>query len=207
MNAEPLWKILEGGTSEEHIRRVLRLLCEIGIAMLHGDEGSLLLYDRQSQELVFVMTAGSPDEKLLGARVPLGKGVSGMAAITGGIQIGARCNDDLFDLSDDGDPNAVLAAPLLLGEEVLGVMTVVSFDAERHFTMSDGQFLSKLAAAAAVILDQQRKLRRPIPPEQADGTAQVELFRAITRLTERYPHKLMEITALLTAFENVVGDE
>ncbi len=215
MNTEQR-KHMPEDAADEHIRKVLRLLCEIGIAMLHGDEGSLLLYDRQEQELeqeqeqelVFVMTAGNTEEKLLGARVPLGRGISGMAAITGEVQIGARCDDNtLFDLADDDDPNAVLAAPLLLGDEVLGVMTVVSFDAERRFTMADGRFLGKLAAAAAVIIDQQRQLRHVIPPERSNDTARAGLFKAVTRLAERYPHKLTEITALLAAFENLVGNE
>lgn len=193
--------------ADEHIRRVLRLLCEIGIAMLHGDESSLLLYDRSNRELVFAMTAGSAEEKLLGSRVPSGKGISGMAAITGEIQIGARCDDELFDLPDDDDPDAVLAAPLLLGDEVLGVMTVVSFDPERRFTMTDGRFLGKLAAGAAVILDQQRKLRCAVLPDRTDETAQGELLQAVSRLAERHPNKITRITALLTALENVVGDE
>ena len=68
-------------TSEAEI---LRLLIQTGAQIVDAEEGSLLVVDEESDDLRFAMTVGSEESeaKLLGQRVPLGKGITGLAATT-----------------------------------------------------------------------------------------------------------------------------
>ena len=56
-----------------------------------GAQGSLLVLDEKKKELVFAMTVGnrSSEMTLIRQRVPLGKGITGLAAQMRGAQIGA----------------------------------------------------------------------------------------------------------------------
>ena len=56
-----------------------------------GAQGSLLVLDEKKKELVFAMTIGSRSSEmtLIGQRVPLGKGITGLAAQMREVQIGA----------------------------------------------------------------------------------------------------------------------
>jgi len=170
---------------------ILRLLIEIGLEMLHADQGSLLLYDPAAGNLVFAMTAGGGNEALIGQRLAVGSGISGMAAQSGELQIGAK--DRMLRLAGDGEPNTVIAAPILAhNDDLLGVMTLVSFDPERFFTLKEGEFYLKLAAVAGVVIDQQKRLNAALPPELrelAQSPARLavlaDLLRNLERLNER----------------------
>ena len=71
--------------------QVLRLIVETGVRAVGADEGSLLVYDPEANDLTFVMTYGNKESEsiLIGQRVPFGKGLAGLAAETGEVQIGA----------------------------------------------------------------------------------------------------------------------
>ena len=64
-------------TTEEAI---LRLLVDLGRQYADAEEGSLLVLDRKANELVFAMTSGSrqSEKVLLGQRVPVGRGLTGL---------------------------------------------------------------------------------------------------------------------------------
>src|SRR5581483_7371202 len=97
---------------------VLRLLIELGMQVVDAHEGSLLVHDREKGDLVFAMTVGGGGG-LVGQRLPMNKGLTGLAAATREVQIGAPT----FHLAGEGKveskatgsktPQAVIAAPML----------------------------------------------------------------------------------------------
>jgi len=152
-----------GISSESSEERVLRLLIELGAQFAGAQEGSLLVLDEITSELVFAMTVGSKDSErtLIGQRVPLGEGLVGLAAQTHEVQIGAPRFDVPETKSgegDDGKPKAVLAAPMLIGERLIGVITAVSFDADKRFSSNDALLYGRLATVAGVVVEQRRRL-------------------------------------------------
>ena len=56
--------------------KILRMLIELGCEVVGGQEGSLLVYDKDADLLRFAMTVGDPEseKKLRGQAVPLGRG-------------------------------------------------------------------------------------------------------------------------------------
>src|ERR1700730_15950611 len=91
---------------------LLRLVLTTAVETIDADEGSLLLRDDGTGDLRFAMTVGDPDreEKLIGERVPVGRGVVQLAAATQEVQIGAPTFRDIKQTErETGGPEAVIA--------------------------------------------------------------------------------------------------
>ena len=206
------------GTREEI---ALRLLVEQGIQVVGADEGSLLVFDAAADELVFALTIGPAgvEDALKGQRVPLGKGITGLAALTQEVQIGAPTYKDVRQLdrqgAGKGDPENVIAAPMVIGENVVGVITAVSFDEAKTFNQSDASVFGRMASIAALVIEQSRTLdairRLKQPSSSPDGLAPDErarlaITRSVARLAASRPEKVEQIVQLLDAIEALVDE-
>ena len=141
---------------EEH---VLRLLIELGAQVVSAQEGSLLVYDPTKNDLVFAMTVGGADS-LIGQRVPLNKGLTGLAAATREVQIGAPTFMGVKQGEEHTKgPSGVIAAPMLVADDLVGVITAVTFEPDKRFTSKDGDLYGRLAAVAGVVVQQRRQLK------------------------------------------------
>ena len=102
----------------------------------------------------FVCTFGGDKPKdLTGEAVPIGKGITGMAAMLKEIQTSTRTSGRcFFDVPNDGKPNSVIAAPILLDDELIGVVTAVSFDLNKSFSPDDCKKFAIVAELGAIIL-------------------------------------------------------
>ncbi len=193
-------------TSEE---TVLRLLIETGARAVGADEGSLLVLDEEAKELAFLMTLGSEEAEaaLKGQRVPLGKGITGLAASTLEVQIGAPTFKDIKQTESDtseGEPEAVMAAPMLVAEQLIGVITAVSFEQGKRFTSADADLYARFAGIAALVVDQNRRLAgHKSKAMGATGAQEADILDALSRIIARRPETLEQLAAILTAFEAV----
>ena len=149
--------------------QVMRLLVELCGQVVGAEEGSLLVVDHTQdppRELIFAMTVGSrqSEETLSGQRVPLGEGLAGIAAVTHEVQIGAPLYDGVQQAqrgeAPPGQPTAVIAAPMLIDDRLVGVITAVSFEAGKRFTNEHAALYARAASVAGVVVDQRRTHRR-----------------------------------------------
>ena len=208
-----------GISAESSEEKVLRLLIELGAQFVGAKEGSLLVVDEATSELVFAMTAGNAESEksLIGQRVPLGEGLVGFAAQTHEVQIGAP-RFDVPGASDDGQqggkPTAVLAAPMLIGERLIGVITAVSFDADKRFGSTDAMLYGRLATVAGVVVDQRQRLAaieafqrdEAMPAAQDEATrTDRQIVESVQRLVKAKPAAKPLIVQLLGAVESLVG--
>jgi hypothetical protein len=171
---------------------LLRVLIELGAQVVDASEGSLLVYEPATNDLVFALTVGGPS--LVGQRLALGQGLTGLAAATREVQIGAPT---YRGVTQEKGPEAVIAAPMLSGDELIGVITAVSFAPGKRFTARDGDLYGRLAAVAGVVLDQKRRLGGATP---ADGIA-----AAVDRIVKRRPDAVPQLAAIVAAIEAMVG--
>jgi len=171
---------------------LLRVLIELGAQVVDASEGSLLVYEPATNDLVFTMTVGGTG--LIGQRLALGQGLTGLAAVTREVQIGAPTYGGV---AQEKGPEAVIAAPMLIGDELIGVITAVSFAPGKRFTARDGDLYGRLAAVAGVVVDQKRRLAGEAP---ADGIA-----AAIARIGKKRPDALPQLTAIVAAIEAMVA--
>ncbi len=181
----------------------LRLLVELGVQIAKADEGSLLVLDEERGDLVFAMTVGHADDGLLGQRVPLGHGVTGLAAATGEVQLGAPTFDveEQERVGDGAKPKSVIAAPLLIEDETVGVLTAISFDRDRRFGRDDASLYGKLATAAALIVRQRQRLAALEKGARSGGdhrsATEARIVSAVGRLSQARPENLEAVASLL----------
>lgn len=198
--------LLAGIQSPERIRETFELIIRLGLDIMEADEGSLLIHRKAEHDLQFAANVGSstPDA-LVGQTVPLGKGVTGMAAMTGEAQTASRGVGNLFRVENDGSPNSVIAAPVMLGEELIGVITAVSFKPGKEFSSRDCRIFSMLAQLGAVVISQEQTLSNYSSGKLNHITDQdaIELQAAqkAIDLVRRHPgneQKIVQILSLLS---------
>jgi len=192
--------------------QVLRLLVELGTQFVQADEGSLLILDENTKELVFAMTTGDDvsQEHLLGRRVPLGKGITGLAAQTHEVQIGSPT----FGTGQETDPKSVLAAPMLIGDHLIGVITAVRLAGEKRFTSGDATLYARIATVAGVVVEQQQKLARiqslqqatdARAPQNKDEEFRLQIAQDVAMLANAQPHTKQRVARMLHDLVAIAG--
>jgi len=204
-----------GILEESREARLLRLLLESVVQAVGGEEGSLLVHDAAAGDLRFAMTVGdrASEEKLLGQHVPLGEGITGLAAATFEVQTGAPTfhNVQQTDVKSSG-PEAVIAAPMVSNDQLLGVITSVSFKPGKRFDSSDARLCGRLATVAAVMIEQHMKLAQRDERSAIAGTdidprknAQLaEIGRSLHRIADKKPEALAQVAAIIASVETAL---
>lgn len=193
--------------------KILRMLIELGCEVVGGQEGSLLVYDKNDDVLRFAMTVGDPEseKKLRGQAVPLGAGLTGLAAATLEVQTGAPTFKDVEQKERSGDgaaPDAVIAAPMVSGDELVGVITAVSFENGKRFSSKDARLYAGFAAIAAIVVDLRRRLSayetgEVAAPENERARLERRVLESMQRLVSGDTARLAAVAELLAAIENV----
>lgn len=193
---------------------VLRLLIRLAAQGVGAREGSYFAFDADAGDLVVAMTTADAEiaRSLVGRRVPLGDGVTGLAAATREVQIGApRYHFETDEgLRPPPEGQSLIAAPVLWKDELLGVLTAVSFDAERRFTREHGDLYASAATVAALVLRQRQRirdleqaLRRDLTKRGLDATSgdAARVARSVGRLSRQV--RLPELASLLETLESI----
>jgi putative methionine-R-sulfoxide reductase with GAF domain len=200
-----------GIAQESPEEKVLTLLIELGAQFVDAHEGSLLVLDEVSNQLVFAMTVGreGPENALVGQKVPVGKGLVGLAAQTHQVQIGAPT----FHLQQDQEkrkeeePRAEIAAPLIVNDTLIGVMTAVSFKEGKRFSSADALLYARIAWVAAIVIDQRRRLaalhslsygKEVSGLLREDERLDLEIVAAVSRLVKAKLERIAGIARLLS---------
>ena len=216
--AESLLSTYLGLLPDTPEEKIIRLLLETGIEIIGADSSALLVYDDETRALRFAMVIGDQDveENLIGQSVPLGAGVTGLAASTGEVQMGAPT---FFGVNlpkhgvDNSAPSAVLAAPMLVRDTLIGVITAASFAKDKHFSSKDARLYAGFATIAGLVVDQRRRLAA-IESNSSDVMAQralgargrdeKQVIDSIGRLLSQDPSSVKQISRILAAIEALV---
>ena len=190
----------------------LRLLVEIGVEVIAADEGSLLVLDADGRNLRFAMTVGGSEATLLGQSVPIGSGITGLAAATRQVQVGAPVYRDVAQTERlSAGPESVIAAPMMLGDAVVGVMTAVTFAKGRLFTAKETDLYARFSALAALIVEQTRLLKiRSGERKEASGLGEAvrleqEILARLRRIVTDRPSALAPLAQILAGIEAIIG--
>ncbi|GAB4523555.1 MAG: hypothetical protein Fur0018_06370 [Anaerolineales bacterium] len=131
------------------------------VTILNCEAGSLFLVDEETGELVFDVTIGPVAGNLVGQRLPPGTGLVGKAVITRQPVI---ANDvlrtkDWFDKADEQTgfrTEALLVVPMIVKDDVVGVIEVINKRNGMPFTVEDQELLMAFAGQAAVAYENAR---------------------------------------------------
>ena len=134
-------------------------------AIIPARNWSLLLIDPATQELYFAVVVGVAPEAVKDIRLQRGEGIAGTVAITGQpIFIPDVDQDPRFsarvDASTGFDTHSIIALPLLVRGEVIGVFEVINLEDEKFFREKYLPHLSILADYVAIAVDNVRNLQK-----------------------------------------------
>jgi diguanylate cyclase (GGDEF)-like protein len=126
---------------------------------------SLLLLDPQTQELYFAVTVGVEPELVKGVRLKIGEGIAGTVAqtrkpvIIHEVDEDQRFSQKVDDLTGF-DTRSVIALPLLVRGEVVGVIEVVNVEDPEFFREKHLPLLEILGDYVAIAVDNVRNLQK-----------------------------------------------
>jgi len=142
-------------TSSELLKMVGNILT-IALEAVDSENGSILLLDEESDELVFVAVEGIRQEELVDFGIPAGSGIAGWvkthkkAALVPDVRKDDRWISAV-DQSIGFHTRSLMAVPLILEDRVMGVMEVVNSMTEDHFNETDLSLLLLVARLASFV--------------------------------------------------------
>lgn len=143
---------------EQDILILLDETLDCALELMDAADGSLLLLDEESDELVFVLTRGRASEELPGYRFDRDLGIAGWVvenaepAIVHNVRADPRFMPEVDEYLGYRTRN-LIAVPLVTRGRVLGVIEVLNKRGREDFSEDDASLLSILATLAASALD------------------------------------------------------
>jgi GAF domain-containing protein len=177
------------GAEEAH-RRLLQATVETARGIFSAKAATIFLYEEESDELVFEAVAGIGAEKLIGQRIPSSTGIAGWVLVTrqplvlddvtqdprwGGQEVAERTGYT---------PKGLVAAPLLDGEDPVGVIQVLDRPQRARFSLEEMELLGLFANQAAIALHLLLRVRRARAVLEESGTDLEALAQLAGRLDE-----------------------
>lgn len=132
-------------------------ILSIALEAVNSANGSILLLDNETEELVFVAVIGERAKELHGFRIPADSGVAGWvrkhqkATLVRDVRKDERWISAV-DQSIGFHTRSLMAVPLVNSDRVLGVMEVVNALSEDHFNERDLDLLEMVAHLAAFVM-------------------------------------------------------
>ncbi len=145
-------------TPEQNILILLDETLDCALELMDATDGSLLLLDEDSDELVFVLTQGGASSELPGYRFERDLGLAGWVlenvepAIVHSVRDDPRFMPRVDEFLGYRTRNLV-AVPLAARDKVLGVIEVLNKRRGQAFSEDDASLLSLLATLTASALD------------------------------------------------------
>lgn len=137
---------------------LLRQILKSSLDAINAEDGSLMILDEDTGDLVFVLAMGRvPQEEIFGFRVPEGKGIAGWVVANKEPTIvdDVRNDDRFFPTVDDHfgfETHSVLCAPIVGGQRVLGVVEILNKVKGHTFTVDDLTLVTLLCRFAGELL-------------------------------------------------------
>ncbi|NOT00857.1 MAG: sigma 54-interacting transcriptional regulator [Phycisphaerales bacterium] len=135
------------------LRTVLDNIAESAAKVMSAEAGSVLVHDKPRSKLVFVSATGERAHLILGQEFDAELGIAGRVASTGKAEIVSNVQADKsfyhgIDEISNFSTRALMAAPMLVDTEVIGVVEVLN-RVDGEFSEGDLELLKVFANLAA----------------------------------------------------------
>jgi GAF domain-containing protein len=145
-------------TPEQDVLDLLDETMVYALDLLEAEDGSLILVDEETDEMVFVLVHGAVRQMLEGYRFDRGLGIAGQVAESGEPAVINDVSGVAYFLPEIDErfgfvTQSLVAAPLIARGRMLGVLEVLNKRSGDEFTDDDASVLSVLATLAALALD------------------------------------------------------
>jgi signal transduction histidine kinase len=144
-------------TSELDLNKLLREIVRSAVRVLKASDGSLLLWDEATNELVFAVTEGGVEEALEGRRMPADKGIAGWVLTNRQPDIvhEVRSDERFYRAIDESlgyHTSSLVAVPMITKGQGIGVLEVLNKESGERFDENDRDILYALAGQAAIAI-------------------------------------------------------
>lgn len=151
--------------AEERFAALLQSIVEAARAIFGANAASIFLIDEQADELVFAAVAGEGAETLVGRRFPASTGIAGFVLVSRQPLVVEDVAEDPRFARDAAQstgfvPTGLMAVPLLVDEQALGVLEVLDRPEDAVFSLQEMELLTLFADQAAIALDLLSRARR-----------------------------------------------
>ncbi|WP_066950371.1 GAF domain-containing protein [Streptomyces lushanensis] len=171
---------------------LLRSVVDVARAIFGAEASSVFLLDEAAHELVFQAVSGRGEAFLVGRRFPADSGIAGWVVTSGEPVIVADLSrnaafDRDFAKSTEFVPDALMAAPLIHGDRVLGVLEVLDPAPQARSSLGELDLLALFARQAATALrlaDDRRGPPRTADPGPSPDLAAGPRSRALDLLED-----------------------
>jgi len=182
-------------SGELELTKVLHAVLERAVSLLDVTGGELATYDSGSEELVIVASYRMGTDAA-GARMRLGEGAMGIVAQTLEPLIIPRYQDweHRSDQYTQSTVQSAMAAPLLIGNRLVGAIASVHSDPDRVFGESDLRRLMMFAPQAAIAIEnarlftaerQRAEEQRALLDTMKDLSGELELSKVLEGVVKR----------------------
>jgi GAF domain-containing protein len=148
-------------TSEENLFDLLDKILYNAMNVLRAEDGSLLLLDEETNELVFVLVHGDIRQELRGYRIGGDVGIAGWVASNGQPLIVNNPQQDrrFSEKIDTGfgfSTRSIVCVPMITRGKMIGVIELLNKRNNEEFIEADSTLLSILAQIAASALEEMK---------------------------------------------------
>jgi len=165
---EELLNISRRLNSTHEMRPLLQQIVESAAELTNADGASILLMEN-GDTLRFAAASGPESTSLHNTEVPLNGSLAGWVATHREMAIVGNAQSDsrMFYIDTVDATQSIIAAPMLFGSQVIGVLEAVTTTTRHKFTLEDRETVATLAGVAAVAVQNARLF------QQSDWVAEV----------------------------------
>ena len=144
-----------------NLEELLTTITGIVTSELLCEESSVLFYDDETNEFEFFTAFGETGMGLVSQRFPADRGIAGRALREGKTQVVNDCKSDpdfycTIDEENSFQTKSIIAAPLISGDEKVGIINAVNKLEGSFFDKEDDQVLSAIADEVAMAIKNAR---------------------------------------------------
>jgi GAF domain-containing protein len=145
-------------TVQTDVLKLLQDILDAAMAVLKASDGSLMLMDEATGELVFAAVRGAAAGHLVGYRVPKGQGIAGAVAASRQpeVVLDVRRDPRFYAEVDEAfgfRTRSMVCVPLVLDNgRVLGVIQILNKVSDRDFTQDDLDLMLVVAQLATTAM-------------------------------------------------------
>ena len=143
------------------LQELLTTITGIVTSELLCEESSILFYDEDTNELEFYTAFGETGMGLVSKRFPADRGIAGRALREMKTQLVNDCKSDpdfycAIDEENEFQTKTIISAPLISGDEKVGVINAINKMETSFFDKEDDQVLSAIADEVALAVKNAR---------------------------------------------------
>ncbi len=145
-------------SAQLELSTLLQAVLERAVALLRVSHGELAIYEPDAEELVIVASQKVGKKDTTGTRMALGEGAMGYVARTLEPLIIPSYREWPGRSSQYANVefHSVMAAPLLMGGQLVGAIAVMDRDPARRFAQDDLRLVNMFASQAAIAIENAR---------------------------------------------------